>query len=64
MLDRFAESDHTAKQFSNFSDCLAFLPRAHAQRGKVIGSVVVVVVVHTKIAESMILGILVSADYG
>ena len=34
------------------------LPRAHAQRGKVIGSVVVVVVVvvHTKIARSRILG--------
>ena len=36
----------------------SLLPRAHAQRGKVIGSVVVVVVVvvHTKIARSRILG--------
>ena len=35
---------------------LHLLPCAHAQRGKVIGSVVVVVVVHTKIAQSRILG--------
>ena len=38
-----------------------FLPRAHAQRGKVIGSVVVVVVVSTKIAGSRILGEFTSA---
>ena len=43
---------------------LAFLPRAHAQRGKVIGSVVVVVVVvHTKIARSQILGEFVSPSW-
>ena len=38
------------------------LPRAHAQRGKVIGSVVVVVVVSTKIARSRILGEFASAN--
>ena len=43
----------------------AFLPRAHAQRGKVIGFVVVVVVVvvvSTKIARSGILGEFASAN--
>ena len=40
--------------------CVAlFLPRAHAQRGKVIGSVVVV---STKIARSRILGEFTSAN--
>ena len=41
--------------------CLC-LPRAHAQRGKVIGLVVVVVVVSTKIARSRILGEFASAN--
>ena len=40
----------------------ALLPRAHAQRGKVIGSVVVVVVVSTKIARSTILREFASAN--
>ena len=40
----------------------SLLPRAHAQRGKVIGSVVVVVVVSTKIARSRILGEFASAN--
>ena len=39
----------------------ALLPHAHAQRGKVIVSVVVVVVVSTKIARSRILGEFASA---
>ena len=38
------------------------LPRAHAQRGKVIGSVVVIVV-HTKIVRSRILGEFVSPSW-
>ena len=38
------------------------LTRVHAQRGKVIGFVVVVVVVSTKIARSGILGEFVSAN--
>ena len=44
------------------SQC-ASLPRAHAQRGKVIGRVVVVVVVvSTKIARARILGEFTSAN--
>ena len=38
------------------------LSRAHAQRGEVIGPVVVVVVVSTKIAKSRILGEFASAN--
>ena len=38
------------------------LPRAQAQRGKVIGCVIVVVVVTTKIAGSRVLGVSASAN--
>ena len=43
----------------------SYLPRAHVQRGKVMGSVVIVVVViSTKIARSRVLGVSARADYG
>ena len=52
----------TACSFTDHTDHI-ILPRAHAQRGKVIGSVVVViVVVSTKIARSRLLSEILSAN--
>ena len=54
-----------SRRFLSMREGGVFLPRAHAQRGKVIGSVVVVVVVvvvSTKIARSRVLGEFASAS--
>ena len=64
VVDTVGDVIIAVKSLILFFDESSFLPRAHAQRGKVIGSVVVVVVVvHTKIARSRILGEFVSPSW-